>query len=301
MGVPIVEAFNRGSRVPWIWGASNKSSNMRFGSLVAISLLTHAGSSDVVVNGETIGGIAPGDLIGVNVKGPAEPSLSTFIPVDETGVNGITIASGFGHVPLILSPNQTVTAANPFLIPDPAVPGCVISRPLGSLIPPVARAIQYPASSASEQYIQADLMVGMAGKSIAGSPITCDATDAVVDGRFLPISGLHTNPAAALNTPVVYRASAASVVTVKGAELAVAPGANKGVQYQWKKGATAAAANAAAASVTIDITGTDTEGVPAAGSDKFSMAAGDVLVIKAVALATGVGTAEHSTVNFQVQ
>lgn len=301
MGVPIVEAFNRGSRVPWIWGASNKSSNMRYGSLVAISLLAGAGSSDVVVNGETIGGVHAGDLVGVNVKGPAEPSLSTFLPVDDSGVNGITIASGFGHVPLILSANQTVTAANPFLIPDPSNIGCVISRPLGSLIPPVARAIQYPAASTGEQYIQADLMVGMAGKSIAGTPMTCDATDAVVDGRYIPVSGLHTAPAAALNTPVVYRAAAASVVTVKGALLGVAPGATKGVQYQWKKGATAAAANAAAASVTIDISGTDTSGVPTAGSESFTMAAGDVLVIKTVALLTGVGTAEHSTVNFQVQ
>lgn len=301
MGVPIVEAFNRGSRVPWIWGASNKSENMRFGSLVAISLLAGAGSSDVVVNDETIGGILAGDLVGVNVKGPAEPSLSTYIPVDDTGVNGITIASGFGHVPLILSPNQTVTAANPFLVPDPSNIGNVISRPLGSLQPPVARAIQYPASSASEQYIQADLMAGIAGQSIAGTPITCDATDAVVDARYIPISGLHIAPAATLNTPVVYRAVATTLVTVKGAELQVAPGATKGVQYQWKKGATAALANAAAASVTVDIAGTAVGGTPVAGSDTFTMAAGDVLVIKVIATDTGVGAAEHSTVSFQVQ
>lgn len=306
MGVPSITGGLRGANVPWIWNASNKSSNMRYGSLVGLSRLAGAGELDVVVYGETIGGILSGELVGVNTEGGPAPELSLFLPVDGTGCTGIAIGSGVGRSHFILSANQTLSVDLPYLIPDPAVAGNVIVRPAGSTVPPVARALSYPPVSASEQYVTGEYMpalsVGLAGS--AREVICCDATDTVTTAYFVPKSGVHVNPGATKNTPIVYGpALAACVVTVipSMVRLEVAPGSTYGVRYGFKKGSNAAAANGATASVSVDILGTATTGTLVGTATTISLAAGEVLAINAIAQGAGVGAAEHSQIAFLVQ
>lgn len=306
MGVPTITGALRGSNAPWSWMASNKSSNMRYGSLVGLSRLAGAGPLDVVVFGETITSILSGELIGVNMEGGPEPGLTNFLPTDGTGCTGIAIGSGVGRSHFILSANQALSVDLPYLIPDPAVAGNVIVRPAGSTTPPVARALSYPPVSASEQYVTGEYMqalsVGLAGSS--REVICCDATDTVTTAYFVPKSGAHVNPGATKNTPIVYGpAPAACVVTVipSMVRLEVAPGATKGVRYGFKKGVNATAANTNAATVSVDILAAATTGTLVGTTTTISLAAGEVLAINALAQDTGVGTAEHSQIAFLVQ
>lgn len=306
MGVPTIEGATRGAHTPWSWNASNKSENMRYGSLVGLSRLANAGPLDVVVYGETISSIDSGALAGVCTMGGPEPGLTTFLPTDGTGCTGISVGSGVGRSHFILSANQTLSVDLPYLIPDPAVPGNVIVRPAGSTVPPVARALHYPPVSTNEQYVDGEYMgalsAGMSGS--ARQVICCDATDTAADDDYVPLAGVHVAPGAPKSTPIVYGpALAATTITVipSMCRLEVAPGGGNGLRYEFKKGANATAANGAAASVAVDLLGTATTGTLVGTATTISLAAGEVLVIRVDEQAGGVGSAEHSQIAFLAQ
>lgn len=173
----------------------------------------------------------------------------------------------------------------------------------------MARALAYLTTAASEAYIEAEFMPGLSAGLSAnpGQLIMGEAVDAVVAARYIPRFGNHINPAAAVNTPILYRARTATRITVVQADLAVAPGGAAGVdgvRYSFKVGATPQAANAAAATTAVDITGAAIQGVPNGSGTQptsFIMPANTVLVCLTSGLGAGVGAAEHSMISFRAQ
>jgi hypothetical protein len=308
MGVPHIPGADNGSgRLIWHWNASNQSANMRYGALVALSLLPSNQPIDVVLPFEVVSGSrVDGPIVGVNTMAGPEPTLTTALAKDGVGVTHLAIASGIGRADFILSPSQSPTQANPFLIPDPANPGNVMVRPVGSGVAPVARALTYPASSPDEQLVEAEFMSGLS-VGLDGMPseeFLGDATDTVTTAFFVPTAGVHVNPAAPKNTPVLYRARVATRIFGMQANLEVAAGVGNGVRYEFRIGATAAIANAAVASSFIDVLNAALSAVPTGGATdptSFIMPAGTVLVVNAVAQGGGVGTAEHSGISFKTQ
>lgn len=305
MGVSPIPGTQGGDGHPLaVWSYSNKSTLLRFGALVALSNVTGSAPCDILTFGEIKApSAAPAMvLIGVCSMAGPENSLTNPLTVDGTGVTNTPVTS-IGRHKLILSPGQTVTQANPYLMPDSAVPGNVVVWNDGSGCAPVARALDFPALSGSEQYIEGELLPGIQGLSaVPGDLAIGDATDAVVSGRYVPRAGLHTAPATAPETPVVYVSRGLNWVSALGARLATAPGAGNGVRYEFKVGATPQGANAAAASSAVDILGTSTVGTLVSGQPAgFWMTDNSVLVVKAIAQGAGVGTALHSTVSFRAQ
>lgn len=290
-----------------VWSYSNKSAVMRFGSLVALSNLPSAGQYDILVWAETK---APATtpamkLIGVcSLAGP-EDTLTNPLEPDDTGVTATPVSSGLGRHPFILSPNSTVTVTNPYLVPDSTTPGNVAPWTPGCGLAPVARALNFPASSASEQYIEGEFLPGSLGMDVfPGDFRMGDATDAVVNARFIPMSGLHINPATPQETPVLYVSTGRNWISALSARVATAPGggAGDGVRYEFRVGATPQAANAAAMSSAVDILGANTIGTLVSGQPAgFWMTDGQVLVVKTVAQGGGVGAALHSIVTFRAQ
>lgn len=311
MGVPRIPGTNNGEgNTPWSWNYSNKSNSLRYGALVALSNLGGADPLDIVLPFEVQGGVdVSGPIVGVNTKAPPENTLSTTLAKDGVGVQSMSIASGIGRATFILSPNQTVTAAAPFLIPDPSNPGNVIAMPAASGVPPVARALSYPSSSVNEQLIEAEFMPALSAglSSNAGQLVIAEAVDAVVSARYIPTTGTHTNPAGPENTPVVFRARAATRISLIEADVAVAPGGGAGtdgIRYLFKVGATPQAAAAATASSFADVTGAALTGAPTGGVGQptsFIMPANTVLVVATLGLGAGVGTAVHSMISFRAQ
>jgi hypothetical protein len=188
-------------------------------------------------------------------------------------------------------------------MPDPAIPGNVIAWTEGSGCPPIARALDYPASSSSEQYVEGEFLPGSLGlDGIPGDLMIGDATDAVVTARFIPRAGVHVNPGAANETPVLYVSKGRNFITALSAQVSVPPGAGNGVRYEFKIGSTAAAANGAVASSAVDILDTAITSTLVTGQPSgFWMTDGQVLVCKTVAQGGGVGAAVHSTVSFRAQ
>lgn len=306
MGVPQIPGVQNGDGNPlYTWNYSNKSATLRFGALVALSNLPGASPLDILVFGEVK---APATtparkMLGVCSLAPAENTLTNFLQPDSDGVTSTPVSSGLGRHKLILSPSQTLSQSAPYLMPDPAIPGNVIAWTEGSGCPPIARALDYPASSSSEQYVEGEFLPGSLGlDGIPGDLMIGDATDAVVTARFIPRAGVHVNPAAANETPVLYVSKGRNFISALSAQVAVAPGAGNGVRYEFRVGSTATAANGAAASSAVDIldaniTSTLVSGQPA----DFWMTDGQVLVVKTVAQGAGVGAAVHSTVSFRAQ
>lgn len=250
MGVNRITGADRGTNTPYAWNWRVAGAAMRYGALVAMFIGNGAAEGDVVANGET----GSGRIIGFNVSYVNEPRLTTIITADQVGVNGIGVAQAPGHVEAILAPNNTV-AIGDYLIPEiGGTTGRVQVRPVGSTIQPVAMALQNIATSASEQYVQADVLIGP-GQVDGGQIIIAEGRDAPADARYLGGPGsLHINPAAAAQTPVVYRAqSDGEVLSNFKAQVDVALAGAKSLTVKWKKGATAAAANAAAPSVTLTL------------------------------------------------
>ena len=305
MGVPPIPGTQGGDGHPLaVWSYSNKSTLLRFGALVALSNVAGAAPCDILTFGEIKApSTAPAMvLIGVCSMAGPENALTTALTVDGTGVTNTPVTS-IGRHKLILSPNQTVTQANPYLMPDSAVPGNVVAWVEGSGCAPVARALDFPTLSGSEQYIEGELLPGVQGLSaIPGDLAIGDATDAVVSGRYVPRAGLHTAPATAPETPVLFISRGSNWITALGARLATAPGIGNGVRYELKIGATPQDANAAVASSAIDVLGNNLIGTLVSGQPSgFWMPDGYVLVVKAIAQGAGVGTALHSTVSFRAQ
>src|SRR5262245_60430349 len=104
MGVPMIPGADNGSgRVLWSWNASNQSANMRYGSLVALSLLPGAQPLDVVLPFEVVSGSrVDGPIIGINTVAGPEPSLTTVLAKDGLGCTKLGIASGVGRAEFIL-------------------------------------------------------------------------------------------------------------------------------------------------------------------------------------------------------
>jgi len=245
---------------------------------------------DVVVYGNAAAGKVIGPLL---TEAPA-PELSTYLPVDAIGTLGVAIAQAPARCNLILAANNAVTAGD-YLVPTGTV-GAVIPRPAGSTLPPIAQAVVSQAASTTEVYLYSELLpLPVAG----GQVVMAEGGDAATANYYLGAPGsAHINPAAAKNTPVVFRAIAPCTLGNFRAQVDVAPGGGNGISYEIKKGATAAAANAAAASVTLAIATTATS--TSDDTSTISLAAGDCVVVKDIATGGGVGTAEHSMVQFRV-
>lgn len=306
MGVPQIPGVQNGDGHPlYTWNYSNKSAIMRFGALVALSNLPSASPLDILVYGQVL---APATtpamkLLGVCSLAGAENTLTTPLQPDDSGVTSTPVSSGLGRHKLILSPNSTLSQSAPYLMPDPLVPGNVIPWVEGSGCPPVARALDYPASSASEQYVEGEFLPASQGlDGIPGDLMIGDATDAVVSLRFIARAGVHVNPGAANETPVLYVSKGRNFITALSAQVAESPGAGNGVRYEFKVGSTAATANGAVASSAVDILDPATTSTLVTGQPSgFWMTDGQVLVCKTVAQAGGVGAAVHSTVSFRAQ
>lgn len=291
-----------------VWNYCNRSSIMKFGALVALDNRPGASPQDVLVFGEIK---APATtpamvLVGVNSMSGPENSLTTALVPDAAGATNTPISSGLGRHKFILTGLSTPPSqASPYLMPDPATPGNVIAWDAASGCPPVARALDYPSLAASDQYIEGEFLAGSMGLSaVPGELVMGDATDAVVDGQFVPRAGLHTAPATAPETPVVFISRGRNWISGFAAKLSTAPGAGNGVRYEFRVGATVAAANAAAASAAVDILGTATEGTIVTGvgtPNGFWLSDSQVMVVKAVAQGAGVGAALHSIVSCRAQ
>lgn len=287
------------------WNYCNRSDIMRFGSLVALDNRPGASPLDILVFGEVK---APATtparkMLGVCSLAPAENTLTNFLQPDSDGVTSTPVSSGLGRHKLILSPSQTLSQSAPYLMPDPAIPGNVIAWTEGSGCPPIARALDYPATSATEQYVEGEFLPASQGlDGIPGDLMIGDATDTVEPARFIARAGVHINPAAANETPVLYVSRGRNFITALSAQVAVPPGAGNGVRYEFKIGSTAAAANGAVASSAVDILDTAITSTLVTGQPSgFWMTDGQVLVCKTVAQAGGVGAAVHSTVSFRAQ
>ena len=306
MGVPQIPGVQNGDGNPlYTWNYSNKSATLRFGALVALSNLPGASPLDILVFGEVK---APATtparkMLGVCSLAPAENTLTNFLQPDSDGVTSTPVSSGLGRHKLILSPSQTLSQSAPYLMPDPAIPGNVIAWTEGSGCPPIARALDYPATSVSEQYVEGEFLPASQGlDGIPGDLMIGDATDAVVSLRFIARAGVHVNPGAANETPVLYVSKGRNFITALSAQVSVPPGAGNGVRYEFKVGSTAAAANGAVASSAVDILDTAITSTLVTGQPSgFWMTDGQVLVCKTVAQAGGVGAAVHSTVSFRAQ
>ena len=287
------------------WNYCNRSDIMRFGALVALDNRPGASPQDVLVFGEIK---APATtpamvLIGVNGMAGPENTLTTPLKADAAGATNTPISSGLGRQKFILSPGSVLSQDAPYLMPDPLVPGNVIPWDMASGVAPVARALDYPAASGSDQYVEGEFLPALIGLSaVPGDLVIGDATDAVVTARYVSRAGLHVNPATAPETPVVFVSRGKNFISGFSARLATAPGAGNGVRYEFKIGATPQDANAAAASAAVDILGTANISTPVTGlSAGFWMNDGYVLVIKTVAQGAGVGAALHSTVSCRAQ
>lgn len=289
MGVSSISGADRGVHAEYAWNWSNQSSIMRFGALVAHKIGGNA--REVLVSGESA---SAGRVIGFALGGSTEPGLTTFLAVDGTGVTSLGVAQAPARVTVILVAGETV-AEGDLLIPSGSV-GALIKRPAGSTVPPVAKALQAVTGGASEMYCQAECLISGASAD-ARFVVTGDATDTMTADYYVPKSGVHANPGAAKNTPVLFYAPAACTISNFRVGLEVAPGATKTVTFNFKKGNTAAAANAAAASVTVAIADTNTSNTN--DTDSISLAAGQVLVCKVTS--ADVGAAEHSKIAFTVQ
>lgn len=306
MGVPQIPGVQNGDgNTLYTWNYSNKSDTLRFGALVALSNLPSASPLNILVFSEIKGpATTPArKMLGVCSLAPAENTLTNFLQPDSDGVTSTPVSSGLGRHKLILSPSQTLSQSAPYLMPDPAIPGNVIAWTEGSGCPPIARALDYPASSSSEQYVEGEFLPGSLGlDGIPGDLMIGDATDAVVTARFIPRAGVHVNPAAANETPVLYVSKGRNFISALSAQVAVAPGAGNGVRYEFKIGSTAAAANGAVASSAVDILNTAiTNTLITNQPSGFWMTNRQVLVCKTVAQSGGVGAAVHSTINFRAQ
>lgn len=280
---PITGALS-GDHAEYAWNWSNKSTIARYGALMAH--LIGGGQFDVVCNGET----NSGKIIGPSLKGG--PEGSSALPADGSNISTMAIAERPAHAHFLIAPNNTV-AVGDFLIPT-GTTGQVKPRPAGSNVEPVAKALEALTSTGTEQLLKGEVLTP--GQASGGYWVSCDATDTLTNGYFVPKSGIHANPGAAKNTPVVLEAIQDCTVSNFRAALEVAAGGAKVVTYEFRKGNDAAAANAAASSLTLTIT--DPAKTAANNTDTISLLAGQVLVIKVVS--ADVGAAEHSRLAFKV-
>lgn len=288
MAVNPITGAESGDHTPYIWNWSNKSTGARYGALMAHSLAVGAQRFDVLMAGET----SAGKPIGFCMKGG--PEGSSTLSADGSGISTMPIAERFGHAHALIAPNNTV-AFGDYLIPT-GTTGQVKPRPAGSNVQPVAKALEALSSNAAEQLLKVEVMTGNSDNE-GGYWVSCDATDTLTINYFVPKSGVHVNPGAAKNTPVVLEALQDCVVSNFRAALEVAAGGAKVVNYEFRKGNDAAAANAAAASVTLTIT--DPAKTAEDNTNTISLTKGQVLVIKITS--ADVGTAEHSRLAFKVR
>lgn len=285
MAVSPITGASSGDHAEYVWLWSNKSTIARYGALMAH--LIGGGQFDVVCNGET----NSGKIIGPSLKGG--PEGSSALPADGSNIATMPIAERPAHAHYLIAPNNTV-AVGDFLIPT-GTTGQVKPRPAGSNVEPVAKALEALTSTGTEQLLKGEVLTP--GVDSGGFWVMAEGRDTLTTAYFLGAPGsAHINPAAAKNTPIILLALQDCTLSNFRVGLDVAAGGAKVVTYNFKKGATAAAANAAAASLTLAIT--DPALTNSDDTNTISLTAGQVLVIQVTS--ADVGAAEHSRVAFKV-
>lgn len=259
---------------------SNQSAIARAGAVMCHKV--GGADEDVVVYGEA----SAGEVIGPCMSTSKDPTLTDYLPTDGTGVCNLSVAMAPGETNLILAANSGAVIPGDYLIPTGVV-GAVIPRPAGSNIPPVGRALQAVADSASERYVFAEILtpgIGTTGQRVSGFGNNAPANNNYVIGYF----GNHTATA----TPL-FVAPAAGIIRNLYVKLKTAGGAGKTLTYTVRKSSDGGATFADTA-LTCDVTGTATEG--ADNTNKVAVSKGDLLAIRITS--ADVGAADSTFANF---
>lgn len=279
MGVPSITGAAHGDITDYRRDFSNQSSIARAGAIACHK--TSGSDEDIVLYGET----GAGEVIGPIVSTSKDPTLTDYLPTDGTGVCGVSVAMAPGESNFILAASSGAVAVGDFLIPTGAV-GAVIPRPVGSTVPPVAKALQAVADAASERYIFAEILtpgIGRTGQRIAGF-----GADAPVNNYYLTAPGQnHVNAAVVIGV-----ALADGFISNLEVNTEAAPGASKTITYTVHKGVNKA--GLAATALTCDVAGASSR----LGEDKthrVAVSKGDVLAIKVTSADVGSATASYAS------
>jgi hypothetical protein len=239
-------------------------------------------AEDVVLYGET----GYGEVIGPIRTTSKDPTLTDYLPADSTGGCGVNIVQRPARTNFILAASSGAVAVGDYLIPTGVV-GAVIPRPAGSNIPPVARALQAVADSASERYVYAEVLtpgIGTTGHRVSGFGNNAPANNDYVNVQVAN----HTATA----TPL-FVAPVAGIIRNLYVKLKTAGGAGKTLTYTVRKSSDGGGTWADTA-LTCSVTGTATEG--ADNSNKVSVSKGDLLAIRVTS--ADVGAADSTFANF---
>lgn len=263
MGVTSISGAAHGPISDYRFNWSNKSAIMRLGAIACHKVGGNA--EDIVVYGEA----TAGEVIGPVLQMDREPTLTDYLPTDGDGVCSVAVAQRPARTNLILAANSGAVTFGDYLIPTSTV-GAVIPRPAGSNIPPVARALESKADSASERYIYAEVLtpgIGTTGQRVSGI-----ASDAPANAKSL---NLHYTTLAASEVPL-FVVPVAGIIRNLYAKMKTAPGAAKTVTYTVKKSSDGGA-TWSNTTLTCDVAGTNTSASDNAHAP--AVAAGDFLAI----------------------
>jgi hypothetical protein len=215
-----------------------------------------------------------------------DPTLTDYMATDGTGVCGLSVAMRPGMANFILAANSGAVAVGDYLIPTSTV-GAVIPRPAGSNIPPVGRALEAKADSASERYIFGEILspgIGTTGHRVSGfganAPVNNDYLNVHFANHTATATGLFVAPATGIIRNLYIKSK-------------TAPGAGKTLTYTVRKSSDGGATYSDTTLVAT-ITGTNTEG--ADNTNKPAVTKGDLLAIRMTS--ADVGTADSSFANF---
>lgn len=259
---------------------SNQSSIARAGAIACHKV--GGAAEDIVLYGEA----TAGEVIGAIRTTSKDPTLTDYLATDGTGVCGTNVVQRPARTLLIAAANSGQITVGDYLIPTGAV-GAVIPRPAGSNIPPVARALQTLADSASERYVYAEMLapgIGTTGQRVMGWGANAPTT-----GYSMASSNAnHVNG----NTPL-FVAPAAGKIRNLYAKGKTAPGSGKTVTFTVHKSSDGGATYSATA-LTCGVVGTATEG--ADNTHVVDVAKGDLLQI--IVTTADVGALDADYANF---
>lgn len=267
MGVPSISenstAAAHGDIADYRFDWSNQSAIARAGAVACHKVGGNA--EDIVLYGET----GYGEVIGPILSTSKDPTLTDYLPTDGTGCCGTSIGQRPGRTNYIVAGSSGAIAVGDLLIPTGAV-GAVIPRPIGSVIPAVAKALQAVANSSSEQYIFAEILTPGGGG--VGNRITGYGSDAPVNAKFL---NAHYTTIANAAVPL-FVCPAAGRIRDLFVKIKTAGGAGKTVTYTVQK-STNGGTSFADTTLTCGVVGTATTGSDT--THQPTVAAGDLLAI----------------------
>lgn len=237
-------------------------------------------AEDVVLYGET----GYGEVIGPIRTTSKDPTLTDYLPTDSTGCCGVNVVQRPARTNFILAANSGAVAVGDFLIPTGAV-GAVIPRPVGSTVPPVGKALQAVADSASERYCYGEVLTPGTGRD--GHRIQGFGVDAPANNKWLSAPAAnHANAAVILGV-----AEADGFISNLQVNTEVAAGAGKAITYTVHKGVNAA--GLAATALTCDAGGTSR--LAEDKTHRVAVSKGDVFAIKVTSADVGAATASYAS------